>query len=349
VRIVYTGPLVPGDTCELRRQALERLGHETVPVDYLPFVHRERQLARRVQWRLRLGPMVDAYTHALLRALRAEPDVLWVDKGLFVVPAVLAEARRRGVRWLVHYSPDNYALSSNASRHLWRGLGAYDVVVTTKRPNVAFLRAAGARRVVLSGNAFDPTLHRPVALTEAERHALGADVSFIGRWEPLREMMLSAIASLPLRLRVRGPGWERVRSRALRAACEPGPIYGEGYVKAIAAAKVNLGLLSREAADTITQRSVEIPACGGFLLAERTDEHRAHFVEGEEAVFFAGTAELASALVRAVGDDVRRARVAAAGRARCLASGYTYDARLAAILEGLAREATSRTGATRAA
>jgi spore maturation protein CgeB len=349
MKIVYTGPLVPGDTCELRRRALERLGHETMPIDYLPIVHRQGPLSRRVQWRLRLGSMVREYTDALLRALETAPDVLWVDKGLFVVPAVLAAARRRGVRWLVHYSPDNYALPGNASRHLWRGLGAYDVVVTTKQANVALLRAAGARRVVLSGNAFDPVLHRPVTPATAEQAALAADVSFIGRWEPLRELTLSALTALPVRLRVRGPGWERVRNRALRAACEPGPVYGEAYVQAIAAAKVNLGLLSRDAGDTITQRSVEIPACGAFLLAERTADHQAHFVEGEEAAYFDGTAELARSIMRWVRDDDGRRRIAAAGRARCLASGYAYDDRLRAILEALVQATTVAGDASRAA
>ena len=32
MKILYTGPLVAGDTCELRRHALERLGHETIAV-----------------------------------------------------------------------------------------------------------------------------------------------------------------------------------------------------------------------------------------------------------------------------------------------------------------------------
>src|SRR5262249_5387368 len=162
----------------------------------------------------------------------------------------------------------------------------YDLVVTTKRSNVGLLAAAGARRVCLSGNAFDPTLHRPVTLDDPERAALAADVSFIGRWEPDRERLLDAIAALQIRLRVRGPGWERVKSRLLRPHCEPGAVYGEDYVKAIAAAKVNLGLLSVVAGDAITQRSIEIPACGAFMLAERTGEHRLHFVDGEEAVFF---------------------------------------------------------------
>jgi len=332
MRILYTGPLVAGDTCALRQRALERLGHETLAVDYLRFAAPYGRLARGAQWRLRLGPMVRAYNDALLAALAARPDVVWVDKGIFVAPRFLAAARRHGVRALVHYSPDNYLLQQNASRHLWRGLAAYDLVVTTKRSNVSLLAVAGARQVVLSGNAFDPDLHRPLALSDAERATWGADVSFVGRWEPARERQLDAVAALPVRLRVRGPGWERARSRLVRAACEPGALYGDDYVRAIVGAKVNLGLLSAEAGDAITQRSIELPACGAFMLAERTGEHRLHFTDGDEAVFFDGTDDLVRQVRHWVMADEARARIAAAGRARCLRSGYTYDDRLREIL-----------------
>jgi spore maturation protein CgeB len=345
VRIVYTGPLVVGDTCELRLRALVRLGHEVTAVDYLPFVHRHGAFARRLQWRLRVGPMVRAYERALREAVATRPDVLWVDKGIFVPPGVLTAARVHGVRWLVHYSPDNYLLTQNASRHLWRGLGRYDVVVTTKRSNVSLLATAGARRVVLSGNAFDPEMHRPIALGDAERAMHAADVSFIGRWEPERERLLDAIAALPIRLRVRGPGWERARSRLVRAVCEPGPIYGDDYVRAIAAAKVNLGLLSVWAGDAITQRSIELPACGAFMLAERTGEHRLHFADGEEAVFFEGADDLVRKVRHWVSADDARARIAAAGRARCLRSGYAYDDRLREILDLLVPSSVGRTAA----
>ncbi|MGH7894754.1 MAG: CgeB family protein [Candidatus Binatia bacterium] len=346
MRILYTGPLTPDDTCELRRRVLERLGHPTIAVDYLGFVGRYGTTLRRAQWRLRTGPMVRDYNRALVQALGARPDVLWVDKGIFVTPATLGAARRAGVRWLVHYSPDNYLMRQNASRHLWSGLPLYDLVVTTKRHNQMLLGAAGARRAVFSGNAYDPEVHRPMTLTMPERVTLATDVSFVGRWEPSRERLLARLAALPIRVRVCGPGWERVRSRALRSICVPGAVFGDAYAKTIAAAKINLGLLSTLAGDTITQRSIEIPACGAFMLAERTSEHEAHFADGEEAVFFDGVDDLVRKVQRYLAAEAERRRIAAAGRARCLRSGYSYEARLGAILEGLegarpAREAAA--------
>jgi glycosyltransferase involved in cell wall biosynthesis len=331
VTILYVGPLTPGDTCALRRETLERMGHVTVPVDVLDVVRRRGPLARRIEWRLRTGALVRDLNRAIVDALAAEPDVLWVDKGLFVTAATLEAARRAGVGALVHYSPDNHCLAQNASRHLRRALPLYDVVVTTKRTNVAPLERAGARRVLLSGNAYDTRLHRPVELSATEHEALACDVVFVGRREPARERLLAGLATLPIRLRVAGPGWEGTRS--LAGAVVSGPLYGDAYPNAIAAAKIALGLLSTVASDAITQRSIEIPACGGFLLAERTAEHQAHFVDGAEAVFFDGPDDLAEKIERYLADDGARARIAAAGRERCIRSGYAYEARLAEILD----------------
>lgn len=334
MRILYTGPLAPGETCEMRRQALERLGHETIPVDYLPFMRRGPRLARRLQWHLRVGPMIVRYNREILARLRERPDALWVDKGMFVHPAVLREARRIGVRHIVHYSPDNYLLRQNASRHFWRALPLYDLVVTTKRHNVDALRSRSARKVFLSGNAYDPPTHRPLH-PDALARPFRCDVSFVGRFEPDREWLLEDLGGLGIELSIRGGGWQRARSGCVRAAVRQGPALADDYARAIAGARINLGLVSRLAADEITQRSIEIPACGGFMIAERTAEHLAHFTEGEEAVFFAGLDELRDKVRFYLTHERERRRIAAAGRDRCLRSGYSYDERLRTIVAHL--------------
>jgi spore maturation protein CgeB len=73
---------------------------------------------------------------------------------------------------------------------------------------------------------------------------------------------------------------------------------------------------------------VEIPACGGFMLAERTAEHLELFDEGLEAEFFASDDELIDKCRRYLGDEDARGAIARRGHERCIASGYSNAGRL---------------------
>ena len=104
------------------------------------------------------------------------------------------------------------------------------------------------------------------------------------------------------------------------------------YVRAIWATDVNLGFLRRQNRDLHTDRSVEIPACGGFLLAERSSEHEELFRGGEEADWFTGEDELVRKVRHWLDRPDERAQVARAGRARCVAGGYAWRDRLGEML-----------------
>lgn len=105
--------------------------------------------------------------------------------------------------------------------------------------------------------------------------------------------------------------------------------------KAIANAKVSLGFLRKENRDDYTQRTFEIPACGGVLLAERSRRHCEYYREGEEAEFFesAGGAELVSKLQVLLRENTRREQIRTAGRQAVLAGKHTYSHRLQRLFE----------------
>ena len=108
---------------------------------------------------------------------------------------------------------------------------------------------------------------------------------------------------------------------------------GEDYAKAIQCAKVNLGLLSKGNRDLHTTRSLEIPAIGGLLCAERTAEHLEMYMEGEEALFWSTAEECASVCRAVLDDEPRRQRIAAAGHARNLVNGNSNEKVMRAIIE----------------
>jgi spore maturation protein CgeB len=126
---------------------------------------------------------------------------------------------------------------------------------------------------------------------------------------------------------------ERLDAAAAAALYTGGELYGAAYREAVWDAKVNLSFLTHSNQDEFVHKSFEIAACGGFLLAERSAGHLERFVEDEEAVFFTGFEECAEKIRRYLPDAEARGRIAAAGQARAVRSGYGNDAQMRRVVE----------------
>jgi spore maturation protein CgeB len=96
-----------------------------------------------------------------------------------------------------------------------------------------------------------------------------------------------------------------------------------------------LNFLRKINRDEVTSRSVEIPACGGFMLGERTERHLEFFKEGQQAEFFESNDELLSKTRYFLGHPEERIKIAQAGRDRCLSSAYSMREQLNEIIKAI--------------
>jgi len=339
--IVYCGELWYGGTCRMRLEALERLGHTVIGVDsaYRP----TGPVGFAVRALRKLGYAADpvCVNEALFAAAaRHEPEVVWIDKGLTIRPSTLTRVReqRPGVR-LVHYSPDDVRKRHSQSWQYLKCVSLYDLHVTTKSFNVTELYSWGARAVVFVNNAYCPRTHRPVSVSAEDRARLGGPVGFIGGFEEDRAEAVRFLVQNGISVRVWGGAWGRWASRRRHPnlMVEDRCVWGEDYARAICAFDINLGFLRKLNRDLQTTRSVEIPACRGFLLAERTVEHLRLFEEGVEAEYFASSKELLEKCRYYLARPEERLRIAAAGRLRCIRSDYSYGSHVGMVLEKLRR------------
>jgi hypothetical protein len=340
LRILFTGPLWDGSTTNFRRQALVELGNDVHVLDYSPFCQQGIRVLRAFERRFFVGPGIIRYNRLLIKlALSLKPDLLWVDKGIYIWPSTLEKIKARTGATIVHYTPDDYLGKGLCYNLVLNSIKIYDVFFTTKTFNIPELLRLGAKRVQYSANAFDPRVHRPVELSPEEKRIYSADVGFIGRWEPDREEIFAKLAERGIEMKIWGEGWNRRRTaRSLRGFIQNRGVYGAEYAKAIAGCKINLNILSKWYRDEETQRSIEIPACGGFMLAERTSRHLEYFKEGEEAEFFSCFDELLAKIQFYLNNDERRKQIACAGRRRCLESDYSYKKRMSNALSYLRSE-----------
>jgi spore maturation protein CgeB len=192
----------------------------------------------------------------------------------------------------------------------------------------------GAKDVLFVDNAFDPATHRPIALSPRDRQRHAADVGFVGAYEEERADAMYRLAEAGIPVTVRGPDWRRFRRSHRLLRVHETFLEDDAYPRAVCATKINLGFLRKMNRDLQTTRSVEIPACRAFLLAERTSEHERLFEEGKQAEYFASFDELLAKCRHYLAHDDERREIAEAGYRRAHAS-YTTTHLVTAILERL--------------
>jgi len=335
LNILYVGLF--GGTCEHRANALRSLGHRIV---HLP-AGRPKSFLRwqlyRVGNRLGWPPDLIGANRSILRAVARERfDLMWVDKGRTLRPETLQRVRESAPGTvLVSYSPDDMMNRANQSAQYRRSIPLYHLHVTTKSYNVAELAGLGATDVLFVDNAYDPDSHRPLELNSDERLRFGAGVGFVGQYEEERATLMQRLAEDGVRVTVWGSDWDRVRRPSGNLVLRQEYLDGVDYAKAINATKINLGFLRKVNRDLQTTRSIEIPACRAFMLAERTDEHLGLFEEGEESEYFSSYDELLRKCRYYLEHEDQRQRLADNGYRRCLRDGYSNEGRLERVIEHL--------------
>lgn len=331
-----------------RLKAFRALGARVVEFSLAPLGGNDSgyvapSLLFRIAWKLGFHLDLEKANDWLLRNAPIEtPALIWIEKGNMIRPGVLQRLRTLCPDAIIaSYTDDDMYSWTNRTWAYTRGLRNYDVVFTTKSYNAdaAELPRLGARRVVMVNKAYDPDHHRPQTVDEQKRRWLASDVGFIGSFERPRAEDMLYLAQHGVPVRIWGNGWDGFRPAEANLIIERRALINTAenalYSKAISATKINLAFLRKANRDLHTDRSIEIPACGGFLMAEYSDEHARLFDEDKEAVFFRSRDELVEKVKYYLAHESERQDIAAAGLQRCLNVGYSHEDRVAFMLGSL--------------
>jgi len=337
MKILYAAGLSPNDSSLYRLWALERLGHHVIPFnahEYLspnPFI-------RKIVFRLSAGPSVDRLNRDLLAiADREKPDLLWADKLLWMQPRTLHRLRSMGIATISYMIDNPFGPRQDPGWRLYRkDIPHYDLHVVQRDRNIADYRSCGARDVIKIQTAYEPTIHYPPPSGWSDKDR-DRDVSFIGtpyddRADTLNK--LSQSGEFQVVISGNQKAWQRALTpQAFSSLYREGELFQQLYREAIWRSRINLSFLTRSNQDEFVHKSFEIAACGGFLLAERSEGHIQRFREDEEAVFFSTFDECLRKIRLYLHDEAARTCIAAAGQARAQRDGYHNDHQVSLILQ----------------
>ena len=340
MRVLFIGDLASFQTTEARRDAFLELG---VPLEAID----QRQLlgtsSPRLSFWTLLTPGVFAFNREILR--RAEsfrPDVIWIEKGVYVFPRTMRALHRDRKALLVYHNTDDWRGKVRPLRVHWRfllrALRLYDLHITSNYYNAEEFRQAGFPRVHHMELAAHPGIRAPASITEEDRRRLGSPVGFIGHWETATELLMLHLLRNGIGLQIYGHNWEKAAAlEELRPALTGRTVWGEEYARTVLCFDINLGIVSKQNRSHTATRTFQVPALGAFLLHERNELVSRYYKEGQEIELFGSADELLAKCRYYLAHPDERQRIAAAGQRRCRESGYYETDRVREVIPILER------------
>jgi spore maturation protein CgeB len=333
LRVLFLGEYWFGSCARACGAALRRLGCNVLDLQAPLLAPDEERLFLRLMARATRPLNLRAYNEQVVRAARDfRPDFALTFKGPCLAPEAIVRMRELGVP-TYNYYPDRmyFALGSLIER----ALPEYDCLFDTKTHWEAEAEARiKVRQKVYLPHGYDAELHKPVDLDERDIADYGCDVSVIAAYSASKGALLAEMleAYPDVDLKIWGSGWHQA-APSVRRCYRGRAIFGDRYPRALRAGKISLGLLgiNERSRDTTTTRTFEIPACGGFMIHERTEELKTFYTEDKEVVCYGSGAELADKVRYYLAHPAERSQIADAGHRRCVPA-YSYDERVRVLL-----------------
>jgi len=290
LNILYLGSLSSGATSYHRLTALRRLGHNVIGLDPLSLIRKRGRILNWIDWNtgyILLQPGLLSAIGKTLNRIHSSLDLIWVSEGQYLGPSVLRLLKSTFKCRLFLHCVDDPTGTRDMMRFwtLRRSMSLYDLgVCSTEVCELEWL-VYGFSQVVRLWLSYDEVIHGSMILCEHPR----PEVSFIGTNIPgeKRDLFLLFLAASGIALSLYGNRWQRSRTWNTLSSflCGLG-LKDRAYASQLAHSALSLGLLSHGNRDLHTRRSVEIPACAGVLLGERTSEHQLLYEDGVEALLW---------------------------------------------------------------
>jgi spore maturation protein CgeB len=294
----------------------------------------------KLERRFQFGFPINRVRKKLLELIKENPPN-WVH---FRLPLIFDKTTILKIKEIVnlvtvYFNDDPFSSKRVSGLHyLYRkAIPAYDAHFTYRQRNIEEFYEHGAAHVAHTPPVYVPWLHYPPKWKDAEREKYLCDAAFIGHFEDDNRLNdIDALLRAGLKINLRGGGWDRYCvGRPAEKLVPVKNAFGEEYNKLYEAASAGLCFFSKINRDELTERALEIPAVGGVLVCERTDEVETHFEDRKEAFFFSDTTELMQVIDQLKNNRELRKRIAEAGRLRLQGGHHSINHRLEDMLKYL--------------
>ncbi|MDA9839038.1 glycosyltransferase [Candidatus Pelagibacter sp.] len=233
--------------------------------------------------------------YQILTRTKKKYDLIWVKGGDFIGKKLILELKKI-TKKIVFICNDNPFVKRDKQR--WRlflsAAKYYDCIIFQDPSRIIPSKKLGVKKSMIVLPPYDQKTHKKHNISIAEKKRYQNDIIFIGTWSPKKGEFIKKIIELGININVYGLRWDKDPNyESLKSKIKLKHIHNPKYSKLIQSSKIALCLFAEENLDTITARSIEIPAIGTLLCSKRTKAMKNIFIEDKEAIFFSTPKECA--------------------------------------------------------
>ena len=301
------------------RRAFEALGHKTLTFDIKQKENTGALLSSRKR-RVNAG---------LLEAVSEfRPDFLFVTNGLEIMPETIGAIRKSGVVAANWFPDDPYAFEESK-----KIAPSYDFYFTNDSALLPAYKEAGQRNAYFLPFCCEPQVHKRIQLTQEEKGKYGAEISFIGQWNKVRQRLLERVATFDLK--VYGPGWiKRVKKDSPLCGKLFEPVHPGELPKVYSASVIvlNIHLWFGGFTHGVNMRLFEAAGCAVCQICDFQEQIPELFVPEKEVVIFRNESELTQTVKRLLADRGKVSEIGAEAQLRAYRD-HTYEVRMREVLD----------------
>lgn len=290
----------------------------------------------KVKYKLGVSNISEKIGEGLIeQAKEVQPDIIWVFKGMRVLPKTLEQLRAMKIK-LVNYNPDHpffFSSKGSGNKNVTESIGLYDLhFIYDKRVGQRIEKEYNIPTAMLPfGFELPPNVFEKIENEPEENTAC-----FIGTCDKIRVEHVMFVASQGITVHVFGSNWDKmIPTNAKNIVVHP-PVYSEDFWLNMRKYRLQLNIFRPHNIGSHNMRTFEVPAVGGVMLAPDSPDHQEYFEPGKE-IFTYNSKEEMIAKTREVlamsQEEINTIRKNA--RQRSVESNYSYQRRTKQAYEAL--------------
>tara|TARA_Y100000741_G_scaffold364909_1_gene357618 strand:- start:2191 stop:3204 length:1014 start_codon:yes stop_codon:yes gene_type:complete len=224
----------------------------------------------------------------ILSKIKKDYDLIYVKSGEIIGKKLILELKKK-TKKIVYFCNDNPFVKRDKQR--WKlflhAAKFYDLIAYQDISRIKLSKKLGLKNSLLVLPPYELNIHKKQKLTPREKNKFKNDVIFIGTWSYQKGAFIKKLIEFGLNIKIYGGLWDKDPNyNLIKSRIVLGHVFNPNYSKLIQNAKIALCLFAEGNLDTITARSIEIPAIGTLLVSLRTKSMKKVFIENKEAIFF---------------------------------------------------------------